>query len=36
MKKLLQRTFLPLENGLKKILSNTSFILRDSISAEKD
>ena len=36
MKKLLQRSFLPIEDGLKKILSNTSFILRDSISAEKD
>ena len=29
MKELLQRPFVPLEEGLKKILSNTSFILKD-------
>jgi UDP-glucose 4-epimerase len=29
MKQLLQRDFIPLEEGLKRILSNTSFILKD-------
>lgn len=36
MKQLLNRPFVSLEDGLKKILSNTQFILRDSLPSGKD